>query len=131
LANRSNTPPVDIDPAVKAQIEADAKAKAEADLAEEKNQLEEEKAKLKAEREAFEVEKVKAEVESAEPSQAIGAGPVERVTFSHRFLAMTYNFGGRQIDFVNGTYTTDDLGIIAALRNHEDMGKELAEVTPE
>lgn len=52
----------------------------------------------------------------------------EKVTFAHRFLFATYNLDGIRVDFVNGTYTTDNPKIIKALRNHPDMGRELAEV---
>jgi hypothetical protein len=65
------------------------------------------------------------------PKVDLGTGTTanETATFSHRFRFATYNLNGTRVDFVNGSYTTDNQKIIKALRNHEDMGSELAEVT--
>lgn len=52
----------------------------------------------------------------------------KRVSFSHRFLFATYDFGFARVDFVNGSYTTDRPEIIEVLRKHPDFGQEMAEV---
>lgn len=55
-----------------------------------------------------------------------------KVSFSHKFRFATYSMpNGKRIDFHNGMLTTSDAKEIKYLREHDDMGQELAELDSE
>jgi hypothetical protein len=65
------------------------------------------------------------EVQEA-PEGAVEA--VETIEFAHKFLFATYDLGIARVDFVNGSFTTNNQQIINSLRKSPDFGQELIEI---